>query len=243
MGKEIKRLLCFGDSFCADSRTYFATDTSYQSWTNKHWGSNRSWIDEICQQSNISINHVGVPGTGPGDVFWQISNFLANDTFHDSDLVVITWSQYNRSKDAANRPLRGYKEYDHIVEADMHVAAKLFFHRIYNEYERFNAYNMSVNAVDNLMRNYNCSLFHFYCFPTEFNREIPELVTPYVKQTYTPAIGHVCNEFNLSGLCAKHYQGDKPDHTWWSRPEGDEHPNHLGPLANAELIKYITDRL
>lgn len=240
MGKQIKRLLCFGDSFCADSRIHFKDIRSYINWTNTHWGSNESWIDELCHKLDIKVEHVGKSGTGPSDVFWQLSNFLATDKLTENDLVIITWSQLRRSLDAEGKPLR---DYDPIDEPNLHTAAKLFYLYIYNQNERFNTYNMSVNAVDNLMRNYNCSLFHFYCFPTEFNREIPESVAPYVKQMYTPAVGHVCNEFNLSEMCAKYYKGDQPDHIWWRRSEGDEHPNHLGPLANAELIKYIMDRL
>lgn len=243
MGKKIKRLLCFGDSFCADSRLYHINNKNYQGWSNKHWGTNQSWIDELCGKLDITVEHLGEPGTGPGDVFWQISNFLAEDTFNIDDLVIITWSQYVRSRDSSNKPLRGFDEYDSVTEADMHIAAKLFFHRIYNDYERFNAYNMSINAVDNLMKDHSCSLFHFYCFTTEFMRVIPEMVQPYVKQTYTPQVGHVCEDFNLSTMCAEYYKGDQPDHTWWRRSVGDEHPNHLGPLANERLINYIMDRL
>lgn len=244
MGKVIKRLLCFGDSFVADSRIFYKDIRSYMSWSSKHWGTNEAWIDELCGKLNISkVGHVGKPGTGPSDVFWQLSNFLASSELTENDLVIITWSQFRRSLDAGNNPLRGFAEYDPVNEPNMVAASKLYFKHIYNENERFNAYNMSVNAVDNLLRNTPATVLHFYCFRDEFMREIPDQVQPFVKQTYTPQVGHVCEEFNLSDMAAKHYQGDKPDHSWWCRPEGDEHPNHLGPLANEQLINYIMDRL
>jgi hypothetical protein len=186
---------------------------------------------------------VGVPGAGPSDVFWQLSNFLANDELLETDLVLITWSQYARSKDGVSKPLRHYKDYDPVTEAKMHEASKLFFMYIYNDYERFNAYNMSVNAVDNLLKDVKSKLFHFYCFDVEFARRVPHHIQQHVYQFYQPTTGHLCTEFCLSGMCAKHYKGDLPDHTWWRREVGDEHPNHLGPLANAELIEYIRDRL
>jgi len=243
MGATIKRILCFGDSFVADSRNYYAGDTAYQAWTNKHWGSNISWIDELSDQLDAPVMHVGSPGTGPSDVFWQLSNFLSRNKLTETDLVIITWSQYARSKDGLGKPLRHYTDYDPINESKMHEASKLFFMHIYNDYERFNAYNMSVNAVDNLLKDVKSKLFHFYCFDTEFAQQVPEHIQSRVYKFHAPETGHLCTEFYLSGMCAKYYKGDLPDHTWWRRPVGDEHPNHLGPLANAELIEYIRDRL
>jgi hypothetical protein len=243
MATTIKRILCFGDSFVADSRLYHAGDKAYQAWTNKHWGSNNAWLDELAEKLDCSINHVGIPGAGPGDVFWQLSNFLAHDELLETDLVIITWSQYSRDKDATGKPLRHYSDYDPVTEAKMYEAVKMFFLHIFNDYERFNAYNMSVNAVDNLLRNVKSKVFHFYCFDIEFARQVPEHIQPHVYQFNAPKTGHLCTAFCLSGMCAKYYKGDMPSHTWWRREEGDEHPNHLGPLANAELIEYIKDRL
>ncbi len=243
MAKTFNRLLCFGDSFCADTRLYYDGDRAYQAWTNKHWGSNNSWIDELCEDLQCGIGHVGTPGSGPGDVFWQMTNFLANDEFCEDDLIVITWSQYARSKDGVGKPLRHHSDYDPVTESRMHDAAKLFFLHIYNDYERFNAYNMSVNAVDNLLRNVKSKVLHFYCFDVEFARCVPEHIKPHIYTFYEPKTGHLCTDFCLSGVSAKHYKSDDADRTWWRREVGDEHPNHLGPLANAELIQYIKDQL
>lgn len=243
MATTIKRILCFGDSFCADSRLYHTGDKFYQDWTNQHWGSNQAWIDELADQLDCSVNHLGVPGTGPSDVFWQLSNFLAHNELLETDLVIITWSQYTRSLDSVGEPLQHYQDYSPINEAKMHDAAKMFFLCIYNESERFNTYNMSVNAVDNLLRNVKSKVFHFYCFYSEFARQVPEHIQSHVYQFNAPKTGHLCTAFYLSALGEKHYREGKPFETWWARPEGDEHPNHLGPLANAELTEYIKDRL
>jgi len=237
--KKYNRLLCFGDSFVQDSKKYRFNDKSYEIWANETWGTNTSWIDDFSDMLNLPVGHVGQSGTGPSDVFWQISNFLSKDTFYDDDLVIIVWSCFRRVMDKFKKPLHMYNHYDPVKEADLYIATKYYYEYIYNVFERLNVYNMSVKAVDSILSNVKSNIFHFYSFELVVDKRLKEQV----KQIFYPTTGHLCKEFSLIEIASKYYKGYKPEDTWWKRDDGDVHPNHLGPLANLELINYLKNRI
>ena len=243
MGQPSKRLLVFGDSYGAESLKYTDSLGDWQKsrgarfYFEEQYNNSPSWIDQLSDLTGTDVRHVGVAGTGPSDVVWQLTNFLANDCLTEDDIVIICWSQYNRSKDKTNEPIRFPDEY-HPSQDRMSNAVKLYFHFIYNDDERLNVYNASVLAVDQLLKDFAGKLFHFYCFGTEFHRFPDKTDSSTVLKTYQPTTGNLCTQFHLSELCEKHYKTSEDDSRFWSL-----YPNHMGPLANADLINYIQERL
>lgn len=241
MEKKYKRLLIFGDSYCAESIRYAErhlgeeATVGVKNYFNQQYNNSPSWIDTLSQKLTIPVDHIGDPGTGPSDVIWQLNNFLADDILDFDDIVIICWSQYNRSKDKNYKPVRFPNEYGEHQER-IAAAAKMYFNYIYNDDERLNVYNASVLAADQLLKNFNGPLFHFFCFETEFYKFPNKLPSSQIRQTHQPSTGHLCTEFNLGELCAKYYKTGPEDQSYWSL-----FPNHMGPLANEELINYILD--
>lgn len=243
MGKKYNRLLLFGDSFCAESIRYAEKNLSEthsngtKNYFREQFNNNPGWIDELSDQLCLPVDHIGIPGTGPSDVVWQLTNFLSDDILDTDDIVIICWSQYNRSIDKNYKPVRFPNEYGEHQERQA-AAARMYFNYIYNDDERLNVYNASILAVDQLLKNFNGSLFHFFCFDTEFYKFPNKSSTSQIRQTYQPNTGDLCVEFSLSGLCEKHYKTTPDDNRFWAL-----YPNHLGPKANKDLIHYIQERL
>lgn len=243
MDKKHKRLLIFGDSYCAESIRYSErylggnTNTALRKYFKEQYNDSPSWIDSLSDCLNVPVEHVGESGTGPSDVVWQLTNFLADDILDSNDIVIIAWSQYNRSKDKNYKPVMFPNEYG-VHQERQATAAKMYFNYIYNDDERLNVYNASILAVDQLLGNFTGPLFHFFCFDTEFNKFPNKLPSSRIRQTYQPTSGHLCTEFSLGQLCAKYYKTGPEDTRYWSL-----FPNHMGPKANDDLINYIRERL
>ncbi len=243
MEKQFKRLLIFGDSFCAESIRFCEKHKKpehtfgVKNYFKEQYNNSPSWIDTLCDRLDVSVDHVGDPGTGPGDVVWQLTNFLADNALDSNDIVIICWSQYNRSKDKKYNPVRFPAEYSEREER-LANAARMYFNFIYNDDERLNVYNASVLAVDKLLENFSGKLLHFFCFDTEFYQFQSKSAESRIKQTYQPTTGNLCTQFCLSELCEKHHRTGPDDNRFWSR-----YPNHMGPRANEDLISYIQEHL
>lgn len=243
MEKKFKRLLVFGDSYCAESVKFCEKHKgpesafAFKKYVKEQYNDNPSWMDTLSDHLGVTVDHVGTAGTGPSDVVWQLTNFLADNKISNEDIIIICWSQYNRSLDKNNKPIRFPEEY---LEQDARLAGavKLYFNFIYNDDERLNVYNASVLAVDKLLEAFRGPLFHFFCFHTEYSRFQHRSDKSLIKKTYFPVTGNLCTSFYLSELAERHYRTHKDDNSFWKA-----YPNHLGPLANQDLINYIKVRL
>lgn len=153
--KKIRRINCFGDSYCADP-------------------SEGGWIDVLAKKLNAEIGHLGRHGTGPDNCYKQFSNFLKRSNFDDEtgdeDLYIFCWSDAERVRDVHERQLPDpYHTVPDITITPKYLeAVKLYHTYIHNVAMWENIFFACHDAVK-----YKCitrnlqNVQHFYCFRRE----------------------------------------------------------------------------